>query len=83
MITKLTNLTKAKKEIVELENWFKKYDIQVIQYQRDLRTHGVSTIDINTLDAEAYEKAAKIKELRKSILELESLFKSHFANLNK
>ena len=52
-------------ELQELECWFKKYDIQTIQYQRDIRLHGKSTIDIATLDAYAEVKAARIKQIKK------------------
>ena len=51
-------------ELQELESWFKKYDIQTIQYQRDIRLHGKSTIDIATLDAYAEVKAARIKKIK-------------------
>ena len=69
MINAFTEINKVKKEITELETWFKKYDIQVMQYQRDLRVKGKSDIDIVALDIEAYENAAKIKELRNYIPE--------------
>lgn len=83
MINKLANIAKLKNEIVELENWFKKYDVQAIQYQRDLRVKCESAIDINALDKEAYVKAARIKELRNSIKEIEDSIKGRLANLKK
>ena len=51
-------------ELQELESWFKRYDVQTIQYQRDIRLHGKSSIDIETLDHEATRKAARIKQIK-------------------
>ena len=51
-------------ELQDLESWFKKYDVQTIQYQRDIRLHGKSSIDIETLDHEATRNAARIKEIK-------------------
>lgn len=81
MLNKLTQLTKARKEIAELEAWFEKYDVQAIQYQRDMRVLGESKIDIKFLDEEAYKKAAKIKELRTAITEIETEFRGRLENL--
>jgi hypothetical protein len=64
MIKTLQQITKYKKELSTLEDWFLKYDMQTHQYDRDIRTNGESSIDIKSLDAEAYENAARIKELR-------------------
>lgn len=65
----IEKIIEIQNELSALENWFKKYDIQAIQYQRDIRTKGNSNIDIITLDNEAYDKAKKIKELRVSLIE--------------
>lgn len=56
-------------ELSNLEAWFRYYDTQSIQYQRDIRVKNSSSIDINSLDQEAYTKAERIKELRKLIEE--------------
>lgn len=51
-------------ELYTLDNWFKWYDTQVIQYQRDIRLKNISSIDIQNLDIQATEKAARIKEIK-------------------
>lgn len=51
-------------ELYALDNWFKWYDTQVIQYQRDIRLKNISSIDIQNLDIEATKKAARIKEIK-------------------
>jgi len=51
-------------ELYQLEEWFKWYDQQVIQYQRAMRLGIEFDKDINELDAQAVETAARIKELR-------------------
>ena len=55
------------KEIQEIETWFSYYDIQTIQYLRDIRVKGKSEIDIQSLDHEAIRKAKRIKELKSII----------------
>jgi hypothetical protein len=81
MLKNLAQLTKAKKEIADLEAWFEKYDIQAIQYQRDMRVLGESKIDIKFLDEEAYKNAEKIKELRAAIANSNAMLKEHLENL--
>lgn len=81
MLKNLAQLTKAKKEIADLEAWFEKYDIQAIQYQRDMRVLGESKIDIKFLDEEAYKNAEKIKELRATIANSNAMLKEHLENL--
>lgn len=51
-------------ELYALDNWFKWYDTQVIQYQRDIRLKNASSIDIQNLDMQATKKAARIKEIK-------------------
>lgn len=60
-------LIEYQNELSELLAWFDWYDIQMIQYQRDIRMNGSSHIDISNLDDEALMKANRIKELRKLI----------------
>lgn len=58
----------------ELELWFEKYDMQVKQYERDLRLGARSNIhiddqtyaSINELDLEAKSKAEELARLRKN-----------------
>jgi len=56
-------------ELNDLKNWFDWYDTQVMQYQRDLRLNGSSTIDLISLDALALKNATRIKELKELIEE--------------
>ena len=51
-------------EIQEIETWFSYYDIQTIQYSRDVRVKGKSEIDIQSLDHEAIKKANRLKSLK-------------------
>lgn len=60
-----------KQELEELEKWFEEYDKQVIQYQRSLRLGIEFDKDINELDEQAVVNAARIKELRTKIHEME------------
>lgn len=60
-----------KQELEELEKWFEEYDKQVIQYQRSLRLGIEFDKDINELDEQAVVNAARIKELRTKIDEME------------
>jgi len=57
------NRTAYENEYDAIHAWFKRYDEQVIQYNRHIRLHGESDIDIASLDAEAEVKAARLKEL--------------------
>lgn len=57
-------LTDIENELVVLYQWFNWYDTQNIQYNRDLRLYGSSSIDLSELDQEAVAKAARIKELK-------------------
>ena len=58
-------------ELRELEKWFEEYDKQVIQYQRSLRLGIEFDKNINELDEQAVVNAARIKELRTKIQEIE------------
>jgi hypothetical protein len=64
MIKIFQQISQYRKELSTLEDLFKKYDIQAIQYQRDIRNKVKSNIDIKALDTEAYHNADRIKELR-------------------
>lgn len=55
----------ADAELNSLYEWFKWYDTQTIQYNRDIRLYGTSKINIEKLDKLAVENAARIKELNK------------------
>lgn len=57
-------MEKLENELYTLDNWFKWYDTQTIQYQRDIRLKNTSSIDIQNLDIEATKKAARIKEIK-------------------
>lgn len=54
-------------ELFALDNWFKWYDTQTIQYQRDIRLNNTSKIDIMDLDIKALLKADRIKEIKEKI----------------
>lgn len=54
-------------ELNGLEVWFNRYDVQVIQFTRDIRLNNSSNIDIAVLDAQAVIKSARIKTLREQI----------------
>lgn len=69
------NIINYQNELSILEGWFRYYDTQAIQYQRDIRVKNSSSIDINSLDQEAYAKAERIKELR-------HLIEQEFNNIN-
>lgn len=71
--TEYNYLKQLESELTELQRWFKNYDIQTIQYQRDLRYKGYSNIDIDKLDDEAYQNAERIKTINS---ETESLNKT-------
>lgn len=71
--TEYNYLKQLESELTELQRWFKNYDIQTIQYQRDLRYKGYSNIDIDKLDYEAYQNAERIKTINS---ETESLNKT-------
>lgn len=53
-----------KKELEELDQWFKWYDEQTIQYQRSVRLGVEFDKDIAELDNQAVINANRIKELR-------------------
>ncbi len=55
------------RELIHLRLWFQWYDIQTIQYNRDLRIYGKSSIDINSLDNEAIKNASRVKEIEEII----------------
>ena len=55
----------SERELNELENWFKWYDEQIIQYQRAQYFNTEFNQDINELHITANAYAARIKELRK------------------
>ena len=61
----------AQIEIMELEQWFKEYDKQTIQYQRSLRLAIGFDKDITELDNQAVINANRIKELR-TLLDLKN-----------
>lgn len=61
-------IIKMQNQVAEIENWFKNYDIKAIQYARDIRTYNTSSIDIISLDKEAYAKAEELKKLRNEII---------------
>ncbi len=50
--------------ILELEEWFKYYDNQIIQYERHKRLGIEFNHDINVLDNEAIDKASRLKQTR-------------------
>jgi hypothetical protein len=54
----------SEKELYQLEEWFKWYDEQCIQYSRARRLGIDFDKDIEELDAQAVINAARIKELR-------------------
>lgn len=58
-------------ELSDLLSWFKQYDVQCMQYQRDIRVHGTSDIDIASLDEQAIINAQRIKDLREELFSLE------------
>lgn len=49
----------------QLIDWFKEYDIKANQYYRAKRLGIECKIDIDTLDKQAEQYAAEIKEIRK------------------
>ena len=53
------------KEKVEIEEWFKWYDTQTIQYNRAQRLGKAFNRNINELDKEAEQKAKRLSELNK------------------
>lgn len=63
----ILELKDAEKELVSLEEWFKWYDTQNIQYQRSQRLKKKYDIDISYLDGEAEKNAEKIKNLRNKL----------------
>ena len=52
-------------KLQQLIDWFKEYDIKANQYYRAKRLGIECKIDIATLDAQAEQYAAEIKEIRK------------------
>ena len=58
-------------ELQELDQWFKWYDEQTIQYQRSLRLGIEFDKDIAELDKLAINNAKRIKELR-TLLDLKN-----------
>ena len=54
-----------KNRLQQLINWFIDYDIKLNQYNRAKRLGIECKIDIATLDAQAEQYAAEIKEIRK------------------
>ncbi len=74
-MTTIEQILEKKHEIIEINNqleelygWFSWYDIQVMQYNRDIRLFNSSNINIVDLDYMAQENASKINELRSEIL---------------
>lgn len=55
------------KRIKELTDWFEWYDVQSIQYARDIRVFGSSSINIASLDNQAILNAEELKSLRNSL----------------
>ena len=58
-------------ELSDLLSWFNRYDVQCMQYQRAMRVHGTSDMDIASLDEQAIINAQRIKDLRVEIFTLE------------
>lgn len=54
-----------KNRLLKLIDWFKEYDIKANQYYRAKRLGIETKIDIETLDKQAEQYAAEIKEIRK------------------
>lgn len=54
-------------ELNDLYNWFKWYDTQIMQYNRDIRVYQESNINLSQLDELAIEKANRIKEVKNLI----------------
>lgn len=66
--------------IHEIENWFNEYDMQVKQYERDVRLEitgtyhiGEEEYTIGELDQEAISKAVQINGLREQLQELDNI----------
>lgn len=55
------------KELQSLEEWFKWYDQQCIQYQRSVRLGLEFDKDIKDLDNEAVSKAERISQIRAGV----------------
>lgn len=60
----MEELFEMQDELANLLSWFKKYDVQCMQYARDIRLNGSSEIDIASLDNQAEINKARITELR-------------------
>lgn len=67
-------------QLAELNNWFNEYDMQVKQYERDIRLGIVGTYHIGDneytiqqLDNLANEKAGIINELREELKEINNI----------
>lgn len=54
-----------KNRLLKLIDWFKEYDIKANQYYRAKRLGIETKIDIESLDKQAEQYAAEIKEIRK------------------
>ena len=61
-------------QLNELDNWFDKYDMQIKQYERDVRLNNVQTYHIDNveytiaeLDQEAITKSQQINTLRNQL----------------
>ena len=76
--TEYNYLKQLELELTTLQKWFKNYDIQTIQYQRDLRYKGYSNIDIDKLDYEAYQNAERIKTINSEIESLNKTIKKQW-----
>ena len=59
----MVDINALKDERNNILAWFKEYDIQVQQYLRDIRINHSSSIDISSLDAQAVQKAQRMREI--------------------
>lgn len=60
----LEGLWAAEISLNEVENWFRWYDQQCMQYQREQRIGKKGGIDIEALDTQAVKNAEEVKRLR-------------------